>query len=565
MRSARNLQIWRAVFILVTICLTGMLAQAKYGGGTGDPNNPYLIFTAEQLNTIGTEPNDWDKHFQLMADIDLSDFNGENNRPTFNIIAPDTNETTPEFEGHPFTGVFEGNGCVISNLTIEGKSNLGLFGQLSFAVVRNLGIADVNITGSGNYIGGLVGTNDISDVTNCYTIGTVNGSECVGGLVGQNKQGYVINCYSSGTVNGDRSIGGLAGLSDGTITNSYSTGLVSGSECVGGLVGENNGDVINSFWDMEISSQTGSNCGYGKTIEQMQTVNTFLDVGWDFVDEIENGSEDIWWILEGQDYPRLWWEAIEDENGDIIFENTVLAANEPSIAELATEIYSDTPVVTEYFTEKFNYSSDTFDLSNKSVIFTPTTDGSYYSFVVQEITELPTNPIGSTNLALSDDSYVSMYLNNQKRVYIFGSSYARVFVGSNGYITFNRGDTSRFDTLTTHFDTKRISVLLDDFDPSRSGKVRWKQLEDRAVVTWENVSEYVPISSNTFQVEMHFDGSIRLSWLNIATTNGIVGLSKGGGVPENFQETDFSEYVPTPGGDTPDVPRSSSGRRNRKK
>ena len=27
------------------------------------------------------------------------------------------------------------------------------------------------------------------------------------------------------------------------------------------------------------------------------------------VDETENGTEDIWWIVEGQDYPRLWWEA----------------------------------------------------------------------------------------------------------------------------------------------------------------------------------------------------------------------------------------------------------------
>ena len=24
--------------------------------------------------------------------------------------------------------------------------------------------------------------------------------------------------------------------------------------------------------------------------------------------ETGNGAEDIWWILEGQDYPRLWWE-----------------------------------------------------------------------------------------------------------------------------------------------------------------------------------------------------------------------------------------------------------------
>jgi hypothetical protein len=28
--------------------------------------------------------------------------------------------------------------------------------------------------------------------------------------------------------------------------------------------------------------------------------------------ETENGTDDIWWILEGQDYPRLWWEL--DEN-----------------------------------------------------------------------------------------------------------------------------------------------------------------------------------------------------------------------------------------------------------
>ena len=43
----------------------------------------------------------------------------------------------------------------------------------------------------------------------------------------------------------------------------------------------------------------------------MQTVGTFLEAGWDFMDETVIGIEDIWWILEGQDYPRLWWEAAE--------------------------------------------------------------------------------------------------------------------------------------------------------------------------------------------------------------------------------------------------------------
>ena len=40
----------------------------------------------------------------------------------------------------------------------------------------------------------------------------------------------------------------------------------------------------------------------------MQTTSVLLDAGWGFVGETVNGTEDIWWILEGKDYPRLWWE-----------------------------------------------------------------------------------------------------------------------------------------------------------------------------------------------------------------------------------------------------------------
>jgi len=41
--------------------------------------------------------------------------------------------------------------------------------------------------------------------------------------------------------------------------------------------------------------------------------NTFLDASWDFLDETENGTEDICWILEGRNYPRLWWEPVEGD------------------------------------------------------------------------------------------------------------------------------------------------------------------------------------------------------------------------------------------------------------
>jgi hypothetical protein len=46
----------------------------------------------------------------------------------------------------------------------------------------------------------------------------------------------------------------------------------------------------------------------------MQTAGTILNAGWDFVDERVNGTEDIWWILEGQEYPRLLWELIENDS-----------------------------------------------------------------------------------------------------------------------------------------------------------------------------------------------------------------------------------------------------------
>ena len=46
-------------------------AQAKYGGGAGELNDPYQIATAEDLMLLGKTPDDYDKHFILTADIDL--------------------------------------------------------------------------------------------------------------------------------------------------------------------------------------------------------------------------------------------------------------------------------------------------------------------------------------------------------------------------------------------------------------------------------------------------------------------------------------------------------------
>jgi len=92
------------------------------------------------------------------------------------------------------------------------------------------------------------------------------------------------------------------------VTQCYSTASVSGTEAVGGLVGQNM-FYADGFWDTHTFGQTTSRGGTGKTTAEMQMAKTFLEAGWDFVGETANGTEDIWWIDEGKDYPRLWWEA----------------------------------------------------------------------------------------------------------------------------------------------------------------------------------------------------------------------------------------------------------------
>lgn len=89
MNRARISSLLGKITVLFVICFFGLPAQGKYGGGTGEPNDPYLIYTAEQMNAISADFNDWDKHFKLMANIDLRAYTY-----TAVVIAPDTNSSS---------------------------------------------------------------------------------------------------------------------------------------------------------------------------------------------------------------------------------------------------------------------------------------------------------------------------------------------------------------------------------------------------------------------------------------------------------------------------------------
>jgi hypothetical protein len=275
----------KSLLILFAACLFNQLTQAKYSGGTGEPNNPYKIATAEDLIALGNEPNDYSKHFILTTDIDLDP--NLPGRKIFDkaVVAPFTESSGGGRGGQgstgiSFTGVFDGNDHIISHLKIRGNGPAGLFGLLGgSAVVQDVGLEDVNIV-SGSYTGGLVGKN-MGTVTNCYSKGTVGGgsySSYVGGLAGYNEDyGTITQCYSTGTVGAGSYVGGLVGWNRGYLTLCCSIDTVVGSGTnIGGLVGRNG--YISSGSMMTNCYSTGTVYSWGSYVGGLVGYNDYSTV-----------------------------------------------------------------------------------------------------------------------------------------------------------------------------------------------------------------------------------------------------------------------------------------------
>lgn len=291
------------IAVFVTLSLSVRPGGAvEFAGGTGEPNDPYQIATAEQLIGMGKDPNLYDKHFVLVADIDF-----RTQGPLHDaIIAPYTCSLRGTCAGSLFTGCFDGNHHVIRNLVIQNSSGdcLGLFGNVgSTACIRGLILTDVNIEGDRD-CGGLAGINNgtitccrvtgrlatastvgllagrnAGTITHCRAEGTITGklqSRYVGGLVGSNywggriaycsataeigtrgwefggltggNQGLILCCSATGSVAGDTEIGGLSGTSGGVIVHCCASGAVSGLyDTAGGLVGRNHGVLVQCY------------------------------------------------------------------------------------------------------------------------------------------------------------------------------------------------------------------------------------------------------------------------------------------------------------------------------
>lgn len=327
--------------------------------GDGTESNPYLINNFKDLLTISEVDDLWDSNFLQTADIDASATVGLNHGAGFSPIG---------YSGNSFTGSYNGQGHIISNLYINKplSQGVGLFGKIYNSNISNLGLYDTEILGY-FIVGGIVGQSVSSTIFNSYVTGTVSGEFEVGGLGGNVGYNSIIsNCYASATVSGNNTVGGLASYSS-TITNSYATGSVIGNSNVHGLSA--GGSVNNSFWDIETTGQTSSGSGIGKTTQEMKTLSTYLEAGWDFMGEAPNGSQDIWTFV-ANDYPHLTGEGYEqqlsippvDLRATISQSAINLYWNQPQIdirAFIGYKVYKDNELVTEaIITEKYFIDTD---------------------------------------------------------------------------------------------------------------------------------------------------------------------------------------------------------------
>jgi hypothetical protein len=317
------------------------------------------IFTIEDLDAMRYDVS---ADYVLMNDLDFFNDSHYDNAAlnksryiTGNGWAPIGTSTTP------FAGSFNGDGFTISNLFINRPTtqDIGLFGVTNDSDVTNVGLVDVDIIGGGTdpnvfHTGSLVGLAKESTLINVYATGTIQAAAVVGGLVGYQYLSTIQQSYSKADITCSATglgsfLGGLVGVSyNSIIEDMYATGNLTGvggrsPSRVGGLIGHlvrdstgpgyagkytkncyavgkvtgNAGRVggivglmfnptfIGCYWDTQTSGQStavgatgsvGSSAGtYGRTTAQMYQQSTY--VGWDF--------EDIWFINQGVDYPRL--------------------------------------------------------------------------------------------------------------------------------------------------------------------------------------------------------------------------------------------------------------------
>lgn len=236
--------------------------SSLFTSGDGTNENPYIIYTAEELKNFASILNDPQNnyhfrgiHIKLGNDIRLNDTAAENWTDSAEEWIPIGISFFQSFQG-----TFDGADYTIYGLY---STTGGLFNILRDGMLKNLSIKDSYITAAEDaYCGAFVNFADFSTIENCVNYATVFGNGIAGGT-----NHIITNCINYGDVSRSQSniveCGGIVGINDGTITNCTNYGKISAFRA-GGIAGKSNKTIENCYNEGEVSGdQTGGILVFG--------------------------------------------------------------------------------------------------------------------------------------------------------------------------------------------------------------------------------------------------------------------------------------------------------------
>ena len=186
-------------------------------------------------------------------------------------------------------------------------------------IVKCAARGNITVGDKSRLIGGLTGYNWGYCIGQCSVQGRIIAGKHIrqtGGLIGYNRgESRVENSFADSfilTGSMPKQIGGLIGdHSAETVKHCYSNCsiAVNGKGVfIGGLIGDSCGSgILGCFWHHKSKkiSFSDNKKGIHLNTDQMQDINTYLNAGWDFTGETENGTKDIWYFDKKAKIPYL--------------------------------------------------------------------------------------------------------------------------------------------------------------------------------------------------------------------------------------------------------------------
>lgn len=176
--------------------------------GDGSIESPYLIGSYNDLSTFRDLVNNGysfsGEYVRQTNDIDMSE---DDNWIPIGIFGTE----------NLFKGTYDGDGYIISNLTIKTDGNASLFGILA-GTVENLVVYDCDINAV--CTGGITSHGNSSKIVNCLVKGKIVGTGRAGGIA-DNTGAYICNCVAIVDLEGGIK-GGISSYYTNIVDNCYS-------------------------------------------------------------------------------------------------------------------------------------------------------------------------------------------------------------------------------------------------------------------------------------------------------------------------------------------------------